>query len=64
MDPIAQILVVGDGGEEDEEAELAHMDSNPSWHPSALLPQAPVNPGLFQELAQVQPYHAAHVFNF
>ena len=58
MKPVAQVLVVCDGCEEDEETELAHMDCYSSGHPSALLPD-PVNPGYLQELAHVQPDHAA-----
>ena len=58
MQPVAKVLVVCDGCEEDEEAELAHMDCYSSGHPSPLLP-SPVNPGNLQELAYVQLDHTA-----
>ena len=64
MQPVAEILVVGDGCQEDEETELAHMDCYSSGHPTALFLYYPVNPGYLQELAYAQPDHAARCVTF
>ena len=63
MQPVAEVLVVCNGCEKDEKTELAHMNRHSSRHPSPILPY-PANPGYLQELAHVQPDHAAQWVTF